>query len=111
MKHIWNMANRMTDRRDMGLVRLFLAMNTVAFGIAGCALAGVLSVVPLFAKVSFVQLLLICGGYGAFLVGLIGGAAYLVIAGSEGESGDGKKAVKKTEYAVLNGAESNVKSA
>lgn len=102
------MANSMTKRRDMGLVRLFLAMNTAIFCIAGCAIACVLRVILVSAKVSFVQLLLICGGYGAVLAGLIGGAAYLVIA--EPELG-GKEPVKKKKYAAVNDIKTNVKSA
>ena len=66
MKWVCTKINELSHRTGIGNMKLFITVSMVVCGLAGCA-------------VSFAKLMFICGGYGMFLVGMLGSAVYLLI--------------------------------
>lgn len=79
MKCIKKMAEYLSAKTGAGICRSFIAVCMLTLGIAGCIIACVLHALPFFAAVGLVKLVIICGGYGAFLFGMLGGGVYLLI--------------------------------
>ncbi len=86
MKWLCKKTNEMSHRTGIGNMKLFIALSTVICGIAGCVVALILHMIPAFDSMPFAELEFICGGYGAFLLGMIGSALYLLIKEPLGES-------------------------
>uniref|UniRef100_UPI0040280BC2 hypothetical protein n=1 Tax=Coprococcus sp. TaxID=2049024 RepID=UPI0040280BC2 len=57
----------------------WITVRMVVGGLAGCAAALLLHMIPVLGDVSLAKLMFICGGYGMFLVGMLGSAVYLLI--------------------------------
>ena len=79
MKWVCTKINEMSHRTGIGNIKLFIAISMVVCGFAGCAAALLLHMIPALGTVSVAKLIFICGGYGMFLVGMIGSAVYLLI--------------------------------
>lgn len=88
MKWLCTKTNELSHRTGIGNMKLFIALSTVICGIAGCVAALILHMIPLFDSLPFVELEFICGGYGAFLFGMMGSALYLLIKEPLSESRD-----------------------
>ena len=78
MKWVCTKVNEMSHRTGIGNIKLFIAISMVVCGFAGCAAALLLHMIPALGTVSVAKLIFICGGYGMFLVGMIGSAVYLL---------------------------------
>ena len=76
MKWVCTKVNEMSHRTGIGNIKLFIAISMV---VCGCAAALLLHMIPALGTVSVAKLIFICGGYGMFLVGMIGSAVYLLI--------------------------------
>lgn len=79
MKWVCTKVNEMSHRTGIGNIKLFIAISMVVCGFAGCVAALLLHMIPELGTVSVAKLIFICGGYGMFLVGMIGSAVYLLI--------------------------------
>ncbi len=79
MKWICTKINELSHRTGIGNIKLFIAVSMVVCGLAGCVIALLLHMIPALGAVSFAKLMFICGGYGMFLVGMLGSAVYLLI--------------------------------
>lgn len=79
MKWICTKINELSHRTGIGNMKLFIAVSMVVCGLAGCVIAILLHMIPALGAVSFAKLIFICGGYGMFLVGMLGSAVYLLI--------------------------------
>ena len=79
MKWVCTKVNELSHRTGIGNIKLFIVLSMVTCGLAGGIVAILLHVLPAFAEMSFAELVFICVGYGAFLVGMIGSALYLLI--------------------------------
>ena len=75
MKWVCTKVNEMSHRTGIGNIKLFIAISMVVCGVA----ALLLHMIPELGTVSVAKLIFICGGYGMFLVGMIGSAVYLLI--------------------------------
>lgn len=79
MKWACTKINELSHRTGIGNMKLFIAVSMVVCGLAGCVIAILLHMIPALGAVSFAKLIFICGGYGMFLVGMLGSAVYLLI--------------------------------
>ena len=79
MKWVCTKVNEMSQRTGIGNIKLFIAISMVVCGLAGCVIALLLHMIPALGTVSFAKMVFICGGYGMFLVGMLGSAVYLLI--------------------------------
>ena len=79
MKWVCTKINELSHRTGIGNMKLFIAVSMVVCGLAGCVVAILLHMIPALGAVSFAKLIFICGGYGMFLVGMLGSAVYLLI--------------------------------
>lgn len=79
MKWVCTKVNELSHRTGIGNMKLFIAVSMVVCGLAGCVVAILLHMIPALGAVSFEKLIFICGGYGMFLVGMLGSAVYLLI--------------------------------
>ena len=79
MKWVCIKVNEMSHRTGIGNIMLFIAISMVVCGLAGCVIALLLHMIPALGTVSFAKMVFICGGYGMFLVGMLGSAVYLLI--------------------------------
>ena len=79
MKWVCTKINELSHRTGIGNMKLFITVSMVVCGLAGCAAALLLHMLPVLGDVSFAKLMFICGGYGMFLVGMLGSAVYLLI--------------------------------
>lgn len=79
MKWVCTKINELSNRTGIGNMKLFIAVSMVVCGLAGCVIALLLHMIPALGAVSFAKLMFICGGYGMFLVGMLGSAVYLLI--------------------------------
>ena len=79
MKWVCTKINELSHRTGIGNMKLFIAVSMVVCGLAGCVIAILLNMIPALGAVSFAKLIFICGGYGMFLVGMLGSAVYLLI--------------------------------
>lgn len=79
MKWVCTKINELSHRTGIGNMKLFIAFSMVICGLAGCVIALLLHMIPALGTVSFAKLMFICGGYGMFLVGMLGSAVYLLI--------------------------------
>ncbi|MDD6406236.1 MAG: hypothetical protein PUG00_10650 [Clostridiales bacterium] len=79
MKWVCTKINELSHRTGIGNMKLFIAVSMVVCGLAGCVIAILLHMIPALGAVSFAKLIFICGGYGMFLVGMLGSAVYLLI--------------------------------
>lgn len=79
MKWVCTKINELSHRTGIGNMKLFITVSMVVCGLAGCAVALLLHMLPVLGDVSFAKLMFICGGYGMFLVGMLGSAVYLLI--------------------------------
>lgn len=78
MKWICTKINELSHRTGIGNIKLFIAVSMVVCGLAGCVIALLIHMIPMLGDVSLAKLMFICGGYGMFLVGMIGSAVYLL---------------------------------
>lgn len=74
MKWVCTKINELSHRTGIGNMKLFIAVSMVVCGLAGCVIAILLHMIPALGAVSFAKLIFICGGYGMFLVGMLGSA-------------------------------------
>lgn len=79
MKWVCTKVNEMSHRTGIGNIKLFIAISMVVCGLEGCVIALLLHMIPALGTVSFAKMVFICGGYGMFLVGMLGSAVYLLI--------------------------------
>lgn len=79
MKWVCTKINELSNRTGIGNMKLFIAVSMVVCGLAGCVIALLLHMIPALGAVSFAKLMFICGGYGMFLVGMLGSAVYLLL--------------------------------
>lgn len=79
MKWVCTKINELSHRTGIGNMKLFIAVSMVVCGLAGCVIAILLHMIPALGAASFAKLIFICGGYGMFLVGMLGSAVYLLI--------------------------------
>lgn len=79
MKWLCTKTNELARRTGIGNIKLFVALSMVICGIAGGVIALILHMLPVFGDISFAKLIFVCGGYGMFLVGMLGGELYLLI--------------------------------
>lgn len=79
MKWVCTKINELSHRTGIGNMKLFIAVSMVVCGLTGCVIAILLHMIPALGAVSFAKLIFICGGYGMFLVGMLGSAVYLLI--------------------------------
>lgn len=79
MKWVCTKINELSHRTGIGNIKLFITVSMVVCGLAGCVIALLLHMIPVLGTASFVKLMFICGGYGMFLVGMLGSAVYLLI--------------------------------
>lgn len=79
MKWICTKINELSHRTGIGNIKLFIAVSMVVCGLAGCVIALLIHMIPMLGDVSLAKLMFICGGYGMFLVGMIGSAVYLLL--------------------------------
>ena len=79
MKWVCIKVNEMSHRTGIGNIKLFIAISMVVCGLAGCVIALLLHMILALGTVSFAKMVFICGGYGMFLVGMLGSAVYLLI--------------------------------
>lgn len=79
MKWVCTKINELSHRTGIGNMKLFIAVSMVVCGLAGCVIAILLHMIPALGAVSFAKLIFICGGYGMFMVGMLGSAVYLLI--------------------------------
>ena len=79
MKWVCTKINELSHRTGIGNIKLFIAVSMVVCGLAGCVIALLIHMIPMLGDVSLAKLMLICGGYGMFLVGMLGSAVYLLI--------------------------------
>ena len=79
MKWVCTKINELSHRTGIGNMKLFIAVSMVVCGLAGCVIAILLHMIPALGAVSFAKMIFICGGYGMFLVGMLGSAVYLLI--------------------------------
>ena len=78
MKWVYTKINELSHRTGIGNIKLFIAVSMVVCGLAGCVIALLIHMIPMLGDVSLAKLMFICGGYGMFLVGMIGSAVYLL---------------------------------
>ncbi len=78
MKWVCTKINELSHRTGIGNIKLFIAVSMVVCGLAGCVIALLIHMIPMLGDVSLAKLMFICGGYGMFLVGMIGSAVYLL---------------------------------
>lgn len=78
MKWVCTKINELSHRTGIGNIKLFIAVSMVVCGLAGCVIALLIHMIPVLGDVSLAKLMFICGGYGMFLVGMIGSAVYLL---------------------------------
>lgn len=81
MKYIWNLAENWNKNckkvnSKKYKIRLFLFLNSAAWGVLAVIIAGLLKAAGCFDSLQTGTLLLAFAGYGVFLVGLIGGEVY-----------------------------------
>jgi len=79
MKWVCTKINELSHRTGIGNIKLFIAVSMVVCGLAGCVIALLIHMIPMLGDVSLAKLMFICGGYGMFLVGMIGSAVYLLL--------------------------------
>lgn len=79
MKWVYTKINELSHRTGIGNIKLFIAVSMVVCGLAGCVIALLIHMIPMLGDVSLAKLMFICGGYGMFLVGMIGSAVYLLL--------------------------------
>lgn len=79
MKWVCTKINELSHITGIGNMKLFITVSMVVCGLAGCAAALLLHMIPVLVDVSLAKLMFICGGYGMFLVGMLGSAVYLLI--------------------------------
>ena len=79
MKWVYTKINELSHRTGIGNIKLFIAVSMVVCGLAGCVIALLIHMIPMLGDVSLAKLMFICGGYGMFLVGMLGSAVYLLI--------------------------------
>lgn len=79
MKWVCTKINELSHRTGIGNIKLFITVSMVMCGLAGCAVALLIHMIPMLGDVSLAKLMFICGGYGMFLVGMLGSAVYLLI--------------------------------
>lgn len=79
MKWVCTKINELSHRTGIGNIKLFIASGMMICGLAGCVLALLIHMIPALEMFSVAKLIFICGGYGMFLVGMIGSAVYLLI--------------------------------
>ena len=79
MKWVCTKINELSHRTGIGNIKLCIAVSMVVCGLAGCVIALLIHMIPMLGDVSLAKLMFICGGYGMFLVGMIGSAVYLLL--------------------------------
>lgn len=79
MKWVYTKINELSHRTGIGNIKLFITVSMVVCGLAGCVIALLIHMIPMLGDVSLAKLMFICGGYGMFLVGMIGSAVYLLL--------------------------------
>ena len=79
MKWICTKINELSHRTGIGNIKLFITVSMVVCGLAGCVIALLIHMIPMLGDVSLAKLMFICGGYGMFLIGMIGSAVYLLL--------------------------------
>lgn len=79
MMWIYNMAEHVSKKTRLGFLFTFIALSMLILGIAGVVFALLISMLPAFHQVSTLQMIIIGGGYGAFLFGMIGAGVYYLI--------------------------------
>ena len=79
MKWVCTKINELSHRTGIGNIKLFIAVSMVVCGLAGCVIALLIHMIPMLGDVSLAKLMVVCGGYGMFLVGMIGSAVYLLL--------------------------------
>ena len=78
MKWVCTKINELSHITGIGNMKLFITVSMVVCGLAGCVIALLIHMIPMLGDVSLAKLMFICGGYGMFLVGMIGSAVYLL---------------------------------
>ena len=68
MKWVCTKINELSHITGIGNMKLFITVSMVVCGLAGCAAALLLHMIPVLGDVSLAKLMFICGGYGMFLV-------------------------------------------
>ena len=79
MMWIYNMAEHVSKKIRLGFLFTFIVLSMLILGIAGVVFALLISMLPVFSQVSTLQMVIIGGGYGAFLFGMIGAGVYYLI--------------------------------
>lgn len=79
MKWLCTKTNELAHRTGIGNMKLFVAVSMLICGSAGCVIGLILHMLPVLGEMSFAKLIFICGGYGMFLVGMLGSAVYLLL--------------------------------